>query len=125
MSSNYYAPTSSDGYEVPQVIISADDLLKKAAALKSPHATAAGAEQELINAIVPASAFGTIKGGYEAANRLTTAVQQHIEAIAAMGVSISDFAARVTAAGQLADDAEPATVKASRIPDPFQSTNGS
>ena len=40
-----------------------------------------------------------------------------------MGVSITDFAARIQAAAELADQAEPDTAKVARIPEPFETTN--
>jgi hypothetical protein len=51
-------------------------------------------------------------------------MSRHIDAITAMGVTVSDFAARVEAAGKLAEEAEPVTAKVSRIPEPFQSSEG-
>ena len=114
-----YLPTSSDGWEAARIVVSADDLMKKASALSSSQANGRTSTDDLVSSIVPASAFGNIQGGPAAAKRLRQAIEAHLEAITTMGVSVSDFAARVKAAGELADQVEPATVKASRIPDPF------
>ena len=70
--------TSSDGF---QVVINAEDLLKKAESLKSSEAAPADLKRHLTSAIVPAGAFGRITGGREAAHRLLVAVQQHLDAI--------------------------------------------
>jgi hypothetical protein len=112
---------SSDGYNV---IINADDLMQRAAALKAPQATGAQTRAHLLDSIVPESAFGTIPGGLKAAGALREAIGRHIDAITTMGVTVSDFAARVEAAAKLAEEAEPVTAKVSRIPEPFESSEG-
>jgi hypothetical protein len=112
---------SSDGYSV---IINADDLMQRAAALKAPQADGREARLNLMESLVPAAAFGTIPGGAKAAGALREAMGRHIDAITAMGVTVADFAARVEAAAKLADEAEPVTAKVSRIPEPFQNSEG-
>jgi hypothetical protein len=109
--------STSDGYTV---VLAAQNLLTAAEGIKK-HQTAVEATREhLISSIVPVDAFGTIPGGADAAKRLRSVVNDHIDAITTMGVTVADLAARVTAAGQLAEQAEPATAKAARIPEPFE-----
>lgn len=113
---------SSDGYSV---VINSEDLLNRAQALSSQQAGGGDARRHLVDAVVPESAYGSIPGGSDAANRLRECVGKHIDAIAKAGVSVQDFAARVAAAGQLAEAAETDTVKVSQIPAPFLTTDGS
>ncbi|MDT4914247.1 MAG: hypothetical protein QOC66_3375 [Pseudonocardiales bacterium] len=112
---------SADGYSV---VINAHDLMEKAAKLKAPEASGREARLHLIESLVPETAFGSIPGGAKAAIALRDAMSRHIDAITAMGVTVSDFAARVEAAGKLAEEAEPVTAKVSRIPEPFQNSEG-
>lgn len=119
MSTNY--GYTNDGYNV---VINADDLLNRARHFQAQQATGGDARQHLLDAVVPEGAFGNIPGGHDAAIRLRECLGKHVDAIAKAGVSIEDFAARVNAAGQIASDAEPATVKVSRIPDVFLDGRG-
>jgi predicted phage gp36 major capsid-like protein len=112
---------SSDGYSV---VINAADLMQRAAALKSPAAGGFEARTHLLQSLVPQSAFGTIPGAARAAAALKDVMAQHIDAITAMGVTVSDLAARVEAAAKIAEEAEPVTVKVSRIPEPLQTPEG-
>jgi hypothetical protein len=112
---------TNDGYNV---VINADDLLGRARHFQSQQAKGNDARQHLLDSVVPADAFGSIPGAAQAASRLRECLGKHMDAIAQAGVSIEYFAARVQAAGEIASDAEPATVKVSRIPDVFTDANG-
>jgi hypothetical protein len=118
---NYDAVTN-DGYSV---VINADDLMTMANKLESHDAKGFQAREQLLQTIVPEAAFGSVPGGAAAAAKLKESMGHHLDAITAMGVNVSDFAARVDAAGQLAAEAEPDTVKVSRIPAPFDDSTGS
>jgi hypothetical protein len=112
---------TADGYSV---VINAKQLNETAAGLRSHEDDAYQAKAALLGSLVPQSAFGTIPGGPEAAARLKKAMGAHLDAIEKLGVSVLDLAARVAAAGKLAEDAEPDTVKVSRIPDVLQTPAG-
>jgi hypothetical protein len=94
------------------VIIDSATLQAAADGFKGTLSNKIEMENAIHAAFVPAEAFGTVPGGKEAAGRLSDAVQSHIDAIEHMGVSLADFAARMKAAVQQAEQARQDTTAA-------------
>ena len=63
----------------------------------------------VMEALVDDAAFGQIPHAISASSELRKFVQDHADAMTRMGISVTDFVARVQAAAQLGYDADPAT----------------
>lgn len=63
----------------------------------------------IVNALIDAGAFGDLPNATSAYQELFTFVQNHMDAMRQMGVSLDDFVARVQAAADLGYQADPVT----------------
>lgn len=116
MSGNDVTGYTGDGYTV---VIDGTDLDKRAKAIKGAHPHVWDMREHLLRSLVPPEAFGTIPNAGNVHKNLSDWLGHRLAEIEAMGVSVADFAARVQAAHDLAVQAEPDTVVASRIPAPL------
>lgn len=66
-------------------------------------------KQTLHEAVIDSSAFGLIPNADAAYNELKRFLDDHADAMSAMGVSLSEFVARVQAAANLGYEADPVT----------------
>lgn len=106
---NYDSGYHTTGYK--QVIINPEQLdtsiqnFKKQLEGQSAH----DLRNTLMQAVVDTAAFGNIPNAQHAVEELTNFVNDHANAMDAMGVSLADFIARVQAAAQLGYEADPET----------------
>lgn len=114
MSTSDDVTVSSGGGDT--VTVSAERLQHAADALRGPGTDAIHMQKNIQQALIPGSAFGDVPGGHDAYRRLASGVTDHTEALAQMGLSITDLAARVEAAAQMAAELNPLTKKMSVIP---------
>ncbi|GAA3455729.1 hypothetical protein [Dactylosporangium matsuzakiense] len=71
-------------------------------------------QQQLLDGLIPRTAFGSIPGGADAYQRLVNSVQSMVEELEKVGLDITDLASRTLAAAQLAHEVDPATRAAAR-----------
>jgi hypothetical protein len=105
---NYENGYHADGYSV---VIKPDQLTQSINQFKSAL-TKQNPEQlsnTLLNALIESSAFGSLPNAESAYAELQKFVTAHANAMSEMGISLSDFVARVQAAADLGYQADPVT----------------
>lgn len=99
---------NSDGYSVtitPQKLRDAVEPLQKKLAGQGMFELT----QSLQQAIGAQGSFGHIPNAGDVENAVVQFITSHLETMHKMGISLSDFVARVQAAAQIGNEADPAT----------------
>jgi hypothetical protein len=89
-------------------------LLEKAAADLRQTNSPSQLRDQLLASLIPATAFGQVPGGQEAAVRLRTTYDALKAELDNVGVDLADLASRALAAARMAHGVDPATQAAAR-----------
>ncbi|MPQ96398.1 hypothetical protein GB931_00350 [Modestobacter sp. I12A-02628] len=114
--SDEQAPITVTARHGHTVQVDATRLAEAAEAMRTSEAETNGLTVHVTEALLPISSFGDVPGGSEAGARLQTAVRDHLRALTDMGLSLGDLASRIDAAAMLGSLLDPATRRASAIP---------